>query len=346
MAARLGGGLGMSSLRADNLEGAPLSVINRRDLFALSGLAAVSAAMGGSPAVAAAPQGGPKVPPVFRYKVGFFDVIPVLDGKRDGPLEPSFITNAPFDQVQAAFSEASRPANTFENPFTPTLINTGERLILIDTGNAPQPEGSPVGQLARNMAAVGLAPEQVDLVIISHFHGDHISGLKHADGKPVYPNAEVAVPARELAFWTDEGEESRASPARKGGFPLARRIFAPGGLRIRTYKEGDEISPGIVAVAAFGHSPGHMAFRVQSGGAGLLLLSDAAHVPFLFLRNPDWSAGFDMDAAMARETRRKLLDEAVADRLPVAGYHWGFPNVGHVRRSGNGFDLIRLPWPT
>ena len=115
---------------------------------------------------------------------------------------------------------------------------------------------------------------------------------------------------------------------------------------MRTYKDGDEVSPGIVAIAAHGHSPGHMAFRVQSGSDGLLLLSDAAHLPFLFVRNPEWSFGFDMDQQMARETRRKLLDQAAADRVAVAGFHWGFPNVGHVKRVGNGFELIRMPWPS
>jgi glyoxylase-like metal-dependent hydrolase (beta-lactamase superfamily II) len=117
-------------------------------------------------------------------------------------------------------------------------------------------------------------------------------------------------------------------------------------LRVRTYKDGEELAPGVVAVAAHGHSPGHMAFRVQSGSEGLLLLSDAAHLPFLFVRNPEWSPAADMDQQMARETRRRLLDQASADRIAVAGYHWGFPNVGHVKQIGSGFELIRMPWPS
>ena len=323
-----------------------MSYHSRRDLLVLCALAAASSTLGVTPATAAAPQSTPHIPSAYRYKVGSFEVIAAFDGMRRSSLEPTFVTNAPIEQVRAAFAEAARPTDTFENPYTPTLINTGHRLVLIDTGNGSQAPGATVGRLVENMAGAGLSPEQVDLVIISHFHGDHISGLRNQQGQPVFPNAEVAVPEREMTFWMDEGEESRAAAARKPNFALARRIFAPGALRVRTYKDGDEVSPGIVAIAAHGHSPGHMAFRVQSGSDALLLLSDAAHLPFLFVRNPEWSPAFDMDQAMARDTRKKLLDQASADRIPVAGYHWGFPNVGHVKRAGNGFELIRLPWPS
>jgi glyoxylase-like metal-dependent hydrolase (beta-lactamase superfamily II) len=239
-----------------------------------------------------------------------------------------------------------RPTDAIENPFTPTLVQTGNRLVLIDTGNGVQTDGATVGRLLDAMKGSGFTPEQVDIVIISHFHGDHISGLKTPEGRPVFPNAEVLVPERELSFWLDQGEESRATAARKRSFAVARRIFGAGGLEVRTYKDGEELAPGVTSIAAYGHSPGHMAFRVQSGSHGLLLLSDAAHLPFLFVRNPDWSPAADMDQAMARETRRRLLDQASADRIPVAGYHWGLPNVGHVRRVGSSFELIRLPWPS
>jgi glyoxylase-like metal-dependent hydrolase (beta-lactamase superfamily II) len=286
------------------------------------------------------------VPSAYRYKIGSFDVIAVSDGLRRFPLEPTFVTNAPVERVREAFSEALRPPETVEIPFTPTLVDTGHRLVLIDAGHGAQTPGATVGRLAENLAGVGIAPDHVDVVIISHFHGDHIAGLRTRDGQPAFPNAEVAVPEREMAFGLDEGEESRAAATRKPGFGLARRVFAPPGLRVRIYKDGDEVVPGISAIAAYGHSPGHMAFRVQSESEGLLLVSDAVHLPFLFVRNPEWAPAFDMDPQVARETRRRLLDQASADRVPVAGFHWGFPNAGHVKWTGNGFELIRLPWPS
>jgi glyoxylase-like metal-dependent hydrolase (beta-lactamase superfamily II) len=317
----------------------------RRDFLVMSTLAAGATSLNSVPLAAAVPPGAGGAPSAFRYTVGSFDMIAVYDGISRAALAPTFVPDVPIEQVRQAFAEAMRPTDTIENPFTPTLINTGNRLVLIDTGNGPQQAGATVGRLVENMTRAGLSPEHVDLVIISHFHPDHISGLRTAEGQPVFANAEVAVPEREMAFWFDEAQENRVAAFRKSNCALARRIFAPG-LRVRTYKEGDEVSHGIVAVPAFGHSPGQMAFRVQSGAEGLLLLSDAVHLPFLFAKNPEWSFGFDMDQQLARETRRKLLDQAAADRIPVAGFHWGFPNVGHVRQVGKGFELIRMPWPS
>lgn len=322
-----------------------MSHYSRRQVLAFSALTAASGSVPALRALAAAPLGAQSPPSAYRYRIGSFEVTSLYDGVRRFPLPPTFVTNASLEQVRSALSDAMRPTDTLDNPYTPTVFNTGHRLVLLDAGNGPQPAGSTVGRLLENMKGAGLAPEHIDLVIISHFHPDHIVGLRTADGQPTFPNAEVAVPARELAFWFDEGEESRATEARRANFPLARRIFAPGALRIRTYKDGEEVTPGITAIEAPGHSPGHMAFRVQSGSEGLLLISDAAHLPFLFVRNPDWTPAFDMDKELARQSRRKLLDQAAADRLPVAAYHWGFPNVGYVKQVGNGFELIRMAFP-
>lgn len=320
---------------------------SRREVFAMSAAATAAAAL---PAGAARAQGaegatppGP-LSPAFRYSIGEIAVWPVFDGMRSVPLQDGFVTNAPLDEVRGAFESAMRSPETIENPFTPTLIRTGDRLVLIDTGNGPQEGESPVGRLVDNLAAAGIAPGDIDMVVISHFHGDHISGLRDASGAPMFPNAELLVPEGEVAYWLDEGEMSRAPEGRRAGFERAMSLFE--GLERRPFKGGDELAPGIVAVDAHGHAPGHMAFRVQSGSQGLLLISDAAHLPFLFVSNPDWSLRFDMDPEMARATRRRLLDEAAADRLMIAGYHWGFPNVGHVRQAGTGFDFLRAPWPS
>ena len=319
---------------------------SRRDVLSMAAVGAASASLNVAPAWAAAPLGGPSAPPAYQFKVGSFEVTSVFDGAGRFPLQPGFVPDTPIEQVRSALADAMRSTETVENPYTPMIINTGQRLILVDAGNGARPNAGTAGRLVENMNRAGIKPEQIDLVIISHFHPDHIFGLKTADGQPVFTNAEVAVPERELSFWFDEGEESRSAEARKANFGLARRIFAPGTLRMRTYKGRDEVTPGITAIDAPGHSPGHMAFRVQSGNDGLLLLSDTAHLPFLFVRNPEWTFGFDMDRELARQTRRKLLDQAAADRLPVAAFHWGFPNVGHVKQAGNGFELVRLPWPT
>jgi len=319
---------------------------NRRDLFVMTTLAAAAGTLGAASAKAQAEMPREGIPAVYRYKVGSFEIMPVYDGIRSFPLPPTFVTNAPVEDVRSAFSDALRPEGVIENPFTPTLVRTEDRLILIDTGNGPQEGDSPVGQLVGNMRQVGVSPEDIDLVVISHFHPDHIAGLKSADGEAMYPNAEVLVPEREMAFWLDESEEDRAAEGRRPNFALARRMFGDDVLSVRTYDDGDEIVPGMIAVAAYGHSPGHMAFRIESESERLLLLSDAAHLPFLFVRNPDWALMFDMDPEMARESRRRLLDEAADDGMLVAGYHWGFPNVGHIRRAGDGYELIRMPWPT
>ena len=174
--------------------------------------------------------------PVFRYRVGDIEVFPVYDGLRSFPLQDGFVTNASLADVQAAFEADMRAADAIENPFTATLLRVGGRNLLVDTGNGPQEGESPVGRLVAGLAAIGVAPSDIDAVVISHFHGDHISGLRGADGTPIFPNAETLVPEGEAAYWLDEGEMSRAPEGRRGGFErppaaLERAGGAPSGTR-------------------------------------------------------------------------------------------------------------------
>ena len=271
--------------------------------------------------------------------LGEVTLVALPDGARTIPLQPRFVPNVPLDEVAARLAAAGRAPDGVEIPFTPTLVRTGGRTILIDTGNGPQAPGAPVGHRVEKLAAEGLAPGDIDTVVISHFHGVHSAGLRDAAGAPAFPNATVLVPASEVAYWRDPAEAARALEGRRAAFASVERIFGPGDFTVETYGDGDTLAPGLVARAAPGHAPGHTAFEIGTGETPLLHLGDAVHLPAVFLARPDWAIGFDMDADAARATRRRLLEEAIARDLPVAGYHWGRVPWGRLARDGDGYRL-------
>lgn len=294
-------------------------------------------------AFAAAPAARRQVPGAYRYKLGEFELTAVTDGIGRRPLDPGFIRNAKVEDVKRALEDAFLPIDTLAIPFTALLVNTGNRMVLIDAGNGVM-SGSSAGLLAENMTAAGIEPAAVDSVVISHFHGDHINGVRARSGELVFPNAEILVPEAEWAFWMDEGQMSRAPEAMKGAFKASRRVFGPNAKEVRRFAAEAELVPGLKAVPAPGHTPGHTAFRISSGGQQLLLLSDTTSHPALFVRNPTWQAAFDMDGEKATETRRRLLDMAVADRLLVQGYHFPFPASGHIAKDGDRYRYVPIDW--
>lgn len=291
-----------------------------------------------------APPAGKQVPSAYRYKVGDAEVTVIADGLRTMPLPETFVRNQPKDAVNAALRAAYLAENELSIPFNVLLLNTGGRLVLVDSGNGPQPAGAPVGLLRGTLGALGVAPEAVDEVVISHFHADHINGLVTAEGTAAFPNAEVKVPEAEWAFWMDDGAMSRAPEGQKAGFQNARRVFAPLKDKVSRYAWEKEVAPGLTAVAAPGHTPGHTAFALQSGAGTLFIQSDITNIPALFMRNPGWHAMFDMDPAKAEETRRRTYDRLAADRTRVAGYHFPFPAVAHVEKDGDGFRYVPVLW--
>jgi glyoxylase-like metal-dependent hydrolase (beta-lactamase superfamily II) len=195
-----------------------------------------------------------------------------------------------------------------------------------------------------NLAAAGVSPSAIDTIVISHFHPDHIDGIKTKDGDKVFANAEILVPEPEWKFWMDDGHMSRATGAVHRYFLNARRIFKDIAKEVRPFKPGAEVAPGIVSVPAFGHTPGHTAFAIHSGGKSMLAMSDTAREPWLFVRHPEWQPTYDMDGPLAVKTRKAMLDRAPADHMLVEAYRFPFPACGHIAKRGAGYELVPAMW--
>jgi len=288
--------------------------------------------------------GAPAAPAVGfkRMKLGAMEVIALNDGALRRPLGEEFVTNAPLEQVKALLASQGLPTDYVDIPFTPFVIVAGGRRILMDTGFADNGPPS-AGKLVANMAAAGLKPDDIDTIILSHYHGDHINGIRNKAGQLVFPKARIMVPAPEHAFWMDDARMEAAPPAMKGAFQNVRRVLAglPADQLVR-FEPGAEVAPGITSVAAFGHTPGHTLFTVKSEGQSFAYVADLTNVPSLFARSPDWSVTFDMDKEMARATRRKIFDMIVKDKMMAGGFHFPFPAFGSIEAAGNGYQFKPL----
>jgi glyoxylase-like metal-dependent hydrolase (beta-lactamase superfamily II) len=308
----------------------------------ISGVA--SATLAAATARAAAPLSGTQAPSFYRVKVGSFEVTAVTDGFWDRPVDAKFVRNAPWSAVQRELARSYMPKNKLSIPFTPLVVNTGSKLVMIDCGSGGQIAPT-AGSLLTNLAAAGFDAKTIDAVLISNFHPDHINGLKTKDDEVVFPNATVLVPSGEWSFWNDDGQFARArTDVEKAWFRNARRVFGGIGSKVTPFDPGKELVPGITAVAAPGHTPGHSAFAIASGNASLLALCDVTNHPWLFARHPDWQPTLDMDGPLAVRTRRRLLDRASADRSFVAGYHFPFPTFGHIAKVGAGYEFVPAMW--
>ena len=300
-------------------------------------------------AQASAPAAGKQAASFYRYKVGDIEVTAVSDGTNNFALPDTFVTNKTKADVNAALEKAFMPADKMSVPFAPVVLNSGGKLIAIDTGNGPAAFASSkgnVGQYQTNLAAAGIDPKSIDMVVISHFHGDHVNGLLNAEGQAVFPNAEVLVSSTEWKFWMDDGEMSRAPEGRMQDlFKNARRVFDAGlKKKVTPFEWGKDIAPGLMSVAAPGHTPGHTAFVVSSGSDKVFIQSDTTNHPALFAANPGWHLVFDQDAAMAEATRRKIYDMLSAEKMRVQGYHFPFPAQGNVAKDGDGYRYVPVMW--
>lgn len=298
----------------------PIALSRRQALIAG---AALPLAGGLAPfaAQAAAEMQGTSLVPFNRFRLGAFEVTTLLAGTRttDEP-QGTFGMNVSAEEFAAASQAAFIPADRAQAFFTPVVVNTGTELVLFDTGLAP--EG-----ITGALAAAGYTPDQIDLVVLTHMHGDHIGGLM-TNGAPTFANARYVAGAAEHNHWMGAANE---------GFDANVR---PLNDRITFLDDGGSATSGVTAMLAAGHTPGHMIHIVESEGQRLAITADTANHFVWSLAHPDWEVRFDADKAAAAATRRAVFGMIAAERMPFVGYHMPFPALGFVETAGDGFRYV------
>ncbi|MGF9562775.1 MBL fold metallo-hydrolase [Neorhizobium sp. JUb45] len=303
----------------------------------LSGQAAAQTAQAGAEANKGLPMDHAMPPEVSRFKLGDFEILAIRDGFGALPKpNETFGTDQAPDAVAALLEKNFLPADQFVNSYAPVAINTGSDLILFDTGfgEGGRPKGN--GRLIEGLAAAGYKREDVTIVVLTHMHGDHIGGLMEK-GAPAFPNARYVAGQVEYDFWTDT---ARVGTPAEGGHKGVLANVKPLAEKTTFIGDGTDVVTGITSMAAFGHSPGHMVFNVESAGKRLVLTADTANHYVLSLQKPDWQVRFDMDKAKAAASRRKVFDMIATDKVPFLGYHMPFPAVGYAEKFEDGYRFV------
>jgi glyoxylase-like metal-dependent hydrolase (beta-lactamase superfamily II) len=271
---------------------------------------------------------------VFKFKVGDIEVIQMYDGVWEKAHDEKFIKNATIDETKAALKAAGQTDAHVPITFTVTAIRSKGKLVLFDAGTGAQLAPT-AGNITKNdlWKKAGIDPAQVTTIVMTHFHGDHISGLMAKDtNAPIFPKAEIHVPATEYKYWTDPAITAGAAKRIQAVFPTWKNI--------KQFSGEKEVVPGVSAVNTNGHTPGHTSYLVSSGRNQMMVLGDVSNIPSLFVKHPEWRAIFDVDGELAEKNRRKTYDRVVADGLTVTGYHFGMPGAGKIKKDGKGYAFI------
>ncbi len=315
--------------------------LQRRHILKAASAAAGLAALGHNlPASAKAPIAGNQVISVHRLKLGNFEVTTILDGYIE--LDPRLL-NAPQDRVQQLMEAANLPYGPIRTPVNTFLVNTGDKLVLLDTGGAKL-LGPTAGRLVQGLAAAGVEPAQIDEIYITHMHGDHLHGAVTPEGAALFPNAVLRIAQQDADYWLNPDVEAAAPAAQKGRFMPAKRAKAAYGDRLKPFKQGEELTPGITSVAAVGHTPGHTCFMVTSGSAKMLAIGDLIHIAPVQFASPEVSITFDWEQPKASSARMSMFDLAVKENILIAAVHLPFPGLGTLRKEGKSYTYTPMSW--
>ncbi|MDD5300595.1 MAG: MBL fold metallo-hydrolase [Gallionella sp.] len=284
---------------------------------------------------AEAPKVATQVPGYYRTQLGQFEITALYDGAIE--LDVSLLKNAKAADLQRLLSRMFVGSPKMQTAVNAYLINTGSQLVLVDTG-AAKLFGPSLGYVLQNMKAAGYEPAQVDTVIITHLHGDHMGGLNDASGQPLFAKAKILVSQADNDFWLSQKVADGAPAKVQPFFKMARDTAAPylASGQWATFTDGSVLAPGIRAVKANGHTPGHTAYAIESDGQKLLIWGDVVHSHAVQFAKPGVSIEFDIDQKQAIATRRSLMKAMAASKSLVAGMHLPFPGLGHVRAEGKG----------
>ena len=279
-------------------------------------------------------------PGLHHLALGDVSVTALNDGQFDADI--GWVAGVPAAEAEALLRDSFRvlPPRITVSCF---LVQGGGKRILVDAG-AGAAYGHVLGHAGERLAALGVGPETIDTVLVTHAHVDHVHGLLAADGSARYPNAEIVLNAAEAGFWLNKDVQAQAPESAQEYFGIAQRSLAPYAARTRTITDGQEAVPGITAVHLPGHTPGHTGWLIASGGDSLLIWGDVVHLPGIQFARPEAGMAFDIDVELGRATRARALDMVATDRLRLAGMHLDFPAFGHVRRAGGAYAFEPIVW--
>ena len=268
----------------------------------------------------------------YRFKLGDFECVSISDGSLDYPLQ-NFFANVPKEQIEELLRQRNLPTDHITTPYTYLFVDTGDNRVLVDMGAGSL--GPNTGTMLQNMKAAGIEPADVDMVIITHAHPDHVGGTLDDQGQPVYANARYFIFKREWDFWFSETATANAPEFH---VTVARKNLEPIQDRLQLLDQESEILPGMRAIAAPGHTPGHMVVSVSSGDEQLLYISDTVLYP-LHLEHPDWVPIYDILPEEAEASKHRIFDLAAEENALVLGMHFPpFPSLGYVVKKEKGWQ--------
>src|ERR1700688_4207832 len=315
------------------------NVLKRNSIRFAAALLAVLASFVAAPnaTVADAPQHHDQVPGFYRLRVGDLEVTALLAGPAEVQLDWLTGRKATLDGVVAALHEDPHMLEAADTGF---LVNTGKQLILIDAGAGTWFGGGAYGHLVRSLRSAGYTPEEVDAVLVTHLHSDHVGGLTTQDGNRVFPNAEIYVAKAESDFWLSPEIAAKAPKDAQPFFQSAQGIAAPyiKAGKWHTFSASETIIDGMQLVPLPGHTPGHTGYQFSSKGQKILFWGDTIHAQRVQMQHPEVTAVFDIDQNAAAATRLQLLPELAREDVLIAGPHMNFPALGRLRKEGSGYS--------
>ena len=295
-----------------------------------------------APALARAPQVGKQAQPSFyRFKLGTIEITVVSDGTLAFPAETLWGDRA--EDARSLLTSTFQPSSPVGLQINTILVNTGDKLVLIDAGCGVDKFQKTAGGLLGHLAAAGYAPGDIEMILFTHCHFDHLWGI--SDGKNaslLFPSAEFVASEAEVAFWGAPDLVDKLPPEQQPRVTQANlKLATP---RLRLIKAVAEVVPGVTTFGTPGHTPGHISVSIRSGSEELLLTGDVVVNSAVSFLHPEWPFGFDMDVPLATKSRMAFLDRAAADKTLVGSYHLPFPGFGHVVREGSGYRWLPADW--